>query len=123
MDTRKFSMNYGAYLGLGLIVISFFVYILGLEEQKSIVPLCMIGNKGLYINAEGKFKPCCWTALRYDHNKNIFNYINFNKTLTEVLDDSLWKTLFDDMSVGKGPRECAEKCSVKKWNLAHATSW
>ena len=38
MDTRKFSMNYGAYLGLGLIVISFFVYILGLEEQKSIVP-------------------------------------------------------------------------------------
>ena len=92
-------------------------------EQKSIVPLCMIGNKGLYINAQGKFKPCCWTALRYDHNKNIFDYINFNKTLTEVLDDHLWKTLFDHMSLGKGPRECSEKCSVKKWNLAHATSW
>ena len=38
MDTRKFAMNYGAYLGLALIVISFIVYILGLEEQKSIIP-------------------------------------------------------------------------------------
>ena len=31
-------MNYGAYLGLGLALISFTVYILGLEEQKSIIP-------------------------------------------------------------------------------------
>ena len=37
MDTRKFAMNYGAYLGLALIVISFIVYILGLEEQKSVL--------------------------------------------------------------------------------------
>tara|TARA_B100000401_G_C52606977_1_gene624767 strand:- start:55 stop:825 length:771 start_codon:yes stop_codon:yes gene_type:complete len=37
MDTRKFAMNYGAYLGLALIAISFIVYILGLEEQKSIL--------------------------------------------------------------------------------------
>ena len=92
-------------------------------EYQSIVPLCMIGNKGLYINAEGKFNPCCWTSLRYAHNKNIFNYINFNKTLTEVLDDPLWKKLFIDQAFGEGPKECAEKCSAKKWNLEHATSW
>ena len=49
MDTRKFSMNYGAYLGLGLIVISFIVYILGLEEQKSIVPSLL--NNFLMIGA------------------------------------------------------------------------
>ena len=92
-------------------------------EYQSIVPLCMIGNKGLYINAEGKFNPCCWTGLRYAHNKNVFNYINFNKTLTEVLDDPLWKKLFIDQAFGEGPKECAEKCSAKKWNLEHATSW
>ena len=31
-------MNYGAYLGLGLVLISFTVYLFGREEQKSIIP-------------------------------------------------------------------------------------
>ena len=92
-------------------------------ENKTIVPLCMIGNKGLYINAEGKFKPCCWTGLRYQHNKNIFDYINFNQTLTEVLDNSMWKKLFLDLAFKEGPRECGEKCDAKKWSFEHATSW
>jgi len=90
------------------------------KAEKSIIPLCMIGNKGLYINAKGEFKPCCWTGLRYQHNKNIFDYINFNDQLTNVLDDPAWTTLFNDFGA---VRECGEKCSVKKWNLDHATSW
>ena len=49
MDTRKFAMNYGAYLGLALIVISFIVYILALEEQKSIIPSLL--NNFLMIGA------------------------------------------------------------------------
>ncbi|MDG2138841.1 MAG: hypothetical protein P8J77_01395, partial [Flavobacteriales bacterium] len=49
MDTRKFAMHYGAYLGLGLIVISFTVYFLGLEEQKSIIPSLL--NNFLIIGA------------------------------------------------------------------------
>ena len=49
MDTRKFAMNYGAYLGLALIIISFIVYILGLEEQKSIIPSLL--NNFLMIGA------------------------------------------------------------------------
>ena len=49
MDTRKFSMNYGAYLGLGLVLISFTVYMLGLEEQKSIIPSLL--NNFLIIGA------------------------------------------------------------------------
>tara|TARA_B100001109_G_C18550729_1_gene329534 strand:- start:85 stop:588 length:504 start_codon:yes stop_codon:yes gene_type:complete len=92
-------------------------------EQQSIVPLCMIGNKGLYINAQGKFYPCCWTGLRYPHNKNIFSYINLNETLPEVLDNPMWKKLFTDLAFGGGPRECGEKCSAKKWSLNHATQW
>ena len=83
----------------------------------------MIGNKGLYINADGKFYPCCWTALRYQHNKNIFNYIDLNKTLPEVLDNPMWQKLFADLVFGEGPKECFEKCSAKKWSVEHATSW
>jgi len=92
-------------------------------NNKSIIPLCMIGNKGLYINAQGKFYPCCWTGLRYPHNKNVFEYINFNKKLPEVLDNNMWNTLFKDILLGGGPKECGEKCSTKKWNLEHATTW
>lgn len=92
-------------------------------ENQSIVPLCMIGNKGLYINAEGKFYPCCWTGLRYEHNKNIFEYINFERTLPEILDDPMWKKLFLDLQFNKGPQECFEKCSAAKWNVDHATQW
>lgn len=88
--------------------------------QKAIVPLCMVGNKGLYINANGTFKPCCWTGLRYEHNSDVFDYINFDQALEQVLDDPQWATFFGDMSVVK---ECGEKCSASKWSLSHATNW
>lgn len=87
-------------------------------------PLCSIGNKGLYINSQGKFYPCCWTGLRYEHNQNIFDYIDQNnKTLTEVLDDPDWVKLSDSFKDNSCPQECKEKCSANKWNLEHATSW
>jgi len=89
-------------------------------ENKSIIPLCMIGNKGLYINAHGKFFPCCWTGLRYQHNQNIFDCIRDRHTLGTTLDDPHWETLFNNFS---GVKECSEKCSANKWNLDHATSW
>jgi hypothetical protein len=39
------------------------------------------------------------------------------------LDDPKWSYMFEDFSHGKGPIECVSKCSSKKWNLEHATSW
>ena len=59
-------------------------------------------------------------GLRYEHNKDIFDYIDFENILTEVLDDRKWKKFFNDMSAVK---ECGGKCSAKKWTLEHATSW
>ena len=38
MDTRKFAMNYGAILGLCLVVIALFLWILGVDEQQSVIP-------------------------------------------------------------------------------------
>lgn len=90
------------------------------DTDTSIIPLCMIGNKGLYLNSQGKFYPCCWTALRYGHNRDIFDYIKPDQTLAQTLDDPSWSKLFGDLS---SVRECGEKCSAKKWNLQHATNW
>jgi hypothetical protein len=83
----------------------------------------MIGNKGLYINAEGKFFPCCWTGLRYSHNKKLFDYIDFDRKLPDILEDQKWKKLQSDLLIGEGPKECFEKCSSAKWNFNHATEW
>lgn len=92
-------------------------------KAQSIIPLCMIGNKGLYINAQGKFYPCCWTGLRYGHNKNVFDYIDREETLGQVMDNPGWKNLFQSWHTDSTLRECGEKCSVKKWDIEHATSW
>ena len=89
----------------------------------AIKPLCWVGNKGLYINAEGKFYPCCWTGLRYAHNKNIFNYIDYTQDFESVVNDSGWQKLFDSFKDGSCPKECQEKCSINKWNFDHATQW
>ena len=93
------------------------------DTTQSIIPLCMIGNKGLYLNAQGKFFPCCWTALRYGHNTDIFSNIDVTKPLGDVMDDEKWITLFDEMNTTKAPHECVEKCSASKWSLDHATTW
>lgn len=93
------------------------------DSPNSIIPLCSIGNKGLYINSHGKFFPCCWTGLRYPHNKDLFKNINFSKTLVEVLNDPGWNNLFESWELGSCPQECNEKCSAKKFTLDHATTW
>ena len=38
MDTRKFAMNYGAVLGLCLALIALLLWVLGIDEQKSVIP-------------------------------------------------------------------------------------
>ena len=38
MDTRKFAMNYGAVLGLCLMLIALLFWVLGVDEQQSAIP-------------------------------------------------------------------------------------
>lgn len=101
------------------------------STNDSIIPLCMIGNKGLYINASGDFYPCCWTENNYDMSlfggKNIFNHLaNTHKkhSLTEKMNDVTWKKVFVGMrkrSTDKMFGMCAKKCSNQNWNETHAT--
>ena len=65
-------MNYGAYLGLGLVLISFTVYILGLEEQKSIIPSLL--NNFLIIGA------IAYSVTMYRDNFNN-SFISYSQSL------------------------------------------
>jgi MoaA/NifB/PqqE/SkfB family radical SAM enzyme len=86
-------------------------------------PLCGIGNKGLYIDAQGRLFPCCWVANRYSHNsewKSIANKFDLNRrTLADAITDDFWSTTFKTF----GWQECQTKCVASRVDEKYATEW
>jgi len=87
--------------------------------------LCLVGNKGVFVNSQGEFYPCCWTANRYEHNKNwhalAASKFNLHKqTFTSIINDAFWATdflKFDSL-------ECTTKCTKEKLtDNQHTTEW
>ena len=85
----------------------------------------MIGNKGVFLNSQGEFYPCCWTANRYEHNQSWHELARtkFNlyaNTFEQILSDSFWDSdflKFDSF-------ECRTKCTPEKLSdLEHTTEW
>lgn len=93
------------------------------RDNAEIVPLCEIGNKGLYIDARGRLFPCCWVANRYSHNtewQQLADQFNLKqKTLTEVVADPFWETEFRQFRW----QECRTKCAKAVVNQDYATNW
>jgi len=93
------------------------------KSRNGITPLCEIGNKGLYIDAQGRLFPCCWVANRYNHNSDwqqlANNFDLHTKTLTTVLADSFWSTEFQTFKW----QECQSKCKTSVVDKKYATSW
>lgn len=94
-----------------------------IQPHNGIVPLCKIGNKGLYIDARGRLFPCCWVANRYSHNQEWqqqaekFNL--YNNTLEHVLADTFWITQLETYRW----QECRTKCANSVVDEKYATSW
>lgn len=66
-----------------------------------IIPLCKIGNKGLFVNSQGYLFPCCWIVHRYD-TKNYFNFltndINIYKVgIENALNSDKWESFIDSI--------------------------
>jgi MoaA/NifB/PqqE/SkfB family radical SAM enzyme len=96
-----------------------------LSRQNTHSGICMIGNKGVFLNSRGEFYPCCWTANRYEHNSNWHTLAESkfnlnNKTFNEILQDPFWSTdflRFDSF-------ECRTKCtSARLSDVEHTTEW
>ena len=94
-----------------------------IQQINNIIPLCAIGNKGLYIDARGRLFPCCWVANRYNHNnewQTLAEKFNLNtSTLEQVLADTFWTTEFQSFRW----QECRTKCEKTVVNQEYATSW
>jgi len=83
--------------------------------------ICSIGNKGVFLNSRGEFYPCCWTANRYNHNKNWQGRFNLHQqSFTEIITDQFWTTeflKFDNL-------ECKTKCTKTQLNdPQHTLEW
>lgn len=83
--------------------------------------ICLIGNKGVFLNSQGEFYPCCWTANRYQHNKAWQGRFNLHKkSFNEIINDSFWTTdflKFDSL-------ECKTKCTSERLlDQSHISEW
>jgi len=86
-------------------------------------PLCSIGNKGLYISAQGYLFPCCWVANRYAHNsewQQLAQKFDLNqRSLEAVLADEFWNDEFQTYRW----TECQTKCAADKVTVDYAQEW
>jgi len=91
-----------------------------------ITPMCVIGNRGLYVNALGQLYPCSWTSFPYESlstdrktiqykdsffnvNKDLLNLYNYN--LETVLNNPIWDKFFTSLdNPDKAWVECEQKC-------------
>jgi MoaA/NifB/PqqE/SkfB family radical SAM enzyme len=83
--------------------------------------ICFIGNKGVFLNSQGEFYPCCWTANRYEHNSSWQGRFNLHQqSFAEIVNDPFWATeflKFDNL-------ECKTKCTPDRLNdQQHTLEW
>jgi len=96
-----------------------------INKTQSIIPLCMIGNRGMFLNADGIVYPCCWVSFPYKsmtsgkktiHYTDSFftkyrNKFNINlHSLEEIINNPLWQKLFNSWKNDPWV-ECSLKCS------------
>lgn len=92
-----------------------------LSQNTDYSALCMIGNKGVFLNSQGEFYPCCWTANRYEHNQSWQGRFDLNqRTFQDILADPFWNTDFLQFN----SLECQTKCVRSRLtDTAHTTEW
>lgn len=102
-------------------------------------PMCCIGNRGLYVSADGVLHPCSWVSFPYVSMSTARKTINFRdsfhqvhrdrlnlraRTLQDVLDDEVWSALFDSFDRSdKAWVECEQKCAVPLVDQKYAVGW
>ena len=102
-----------------------------LEEYKDkyVAPLCLIGNRGFYVNAAGQLYPCSWVAAPHRgrqspitgktlalkdslFRKHEDKFDLHSRSLEDIINDSIWEELINSWTTKDGSFiECEEKCT------------
>lgn len=107
--------------------------------NKFITPMCAIGNRGLYVSADGVLHPCSWVSYPYvslhTSRKTVHFQDSFHqryrqqlnlkqRSLAEVLADPVWNKLvssFDNQTTAWV--ECEQKCHCSMVDENYAVGW
>jgi len=108
-------------------------------EFSPIVPLCEVGNRGIYINAEGVVFPCSWVSFPYaslSHGSKTIQWADsffaryrshmnlHNRSLEEILSDPLWAKCSQGWrDPNKTWVECSQKCHRSVVDKNYAVGW
>ena len=96
-----------------------------LDKQQQHSGICLIGNKGVFLNSLGELYPCCWTANRYPHNQSWHEMARtkFNlwqATWQDISKDPFWQGDF----LAFDSYECRTKCTKDRLkDREHVTEW
>jgi hypothetical protein len=96
-----------------------------LAQQGQYCGICLVGNKGVFLNSQGEFYPCCWTANRYAHNKDWHDRARgrfnlWHNTFEKILLDPFWQQEFLEFN----SYECRTKCTADRLkDREHTTDW
>jgi MoaA/NifB/PqqE/SkfB family radical SAM enzyme len=109
------------------------------QHNTFVTPMCVIGNRGLYVSADGILHPCSWVSYPYTSLSTERKTINFSDSfhqvnrpqlslkthsLDEVLNDPIWDKLFETFdSDRKAWVECEQKCNCNLVDQEYAIGW
>jgi MoaA/NifB/PqqE/SkfB family radical SAM enzyme len=109
------------------------------EHNTIITPMCSIGNRGLYVSADGVLHPCSWVSFPYIsmstdrktiHFKDSFHQVHREQlnlktqSLTDILNNPIWNKLFDTFDDPKKAWvECEQKCGCNLVDKEYAVGW
>jgi len=109
------------------------------RHNQFITPMCAIGNRGLYVSADGTLHPCSWVSFPYQsmsterktiqfadsmHQQHRAKFNLHDRSVQEILNDPLWHSMiksFDDP--GKAWVECEQKCHRSLVDQDYAVGW
>lgn len=109
------------------------------KHNTFVTPMCSIGNRGLYVSADGVLHPCSWVSFPYTtlgterktiEFKNSFHQLHREKlnlntrSLTDLLNDNIWQKLFGTFDDHKQAWvECEQKCSSHLVDENYGVGW
>jgi len=94
------------------------------ELIEDIMPLCMIGTKGLYVDSQGYFYPCCWIVNKYNseaYRKWLTPDKNIKLSgLESVLNNPFWETFIKNIPTTD---MCKLKCHTSEVDEETVQRW
>lgn len=97
---------------------------LEMDRSQSIIPLCSIGTKGLFVDSRGYFYPCCWVINKYN-TQQYQQWLTPDRNIKQsglqaVLNNPYWEQFKSEIPANS---ICQSKCNSAETNTQTIVRW